>query len=220
MKEENLKPGERIELEVNEGEKADQYLSKVEEVIDENTFVITRPVANDTYTYLSVGQVIRVMYYRKEALYYFDAEVVDRIKSDENVSAKLNIISDRYKLQRRNYYRLNIMVPTVLTAFIASGGKVEKYTKKYDTIDISGGGLKINSERQMDTDTEIRLFVHISGIEHEEVTGKVVRSITSQKDSNLYEIAVEFTDISTNVRQAIIRYIFAKQRELIKRGFK
>jgi len=220
VKDEYLKPGEKIDLEINEGEKVGQYLSKVEDVINENTFVITRPISNEGYTYLSVGQVVRVMYYRMEALYYFDAEVIDRIKSNESVSAKLNIISDRYKLQRRNYYRLNIMVPVVLSASIASDKGIEKYTRKYDTVDISGGGLKIKCEIQLDINTEVDLSINIPGLEFEKIRGKVVRTQMIQKIPDIHEIAVEFTKISTNARQTIIKYIFAKQREIIKRGYK
>jgi len=215
-----VKPGEKIEIEIEEDSCTNQYLSKVEEVIDDNTFVIAKPMGEDYYTYLSLGQVIRVIYSRKDALYYFDAEVIERLKSQENISAKLTIISDKYKLQRRNYYRLEIMVPVTLVFEIKQQENTIKTIKKIDTVDISGGGIKILSDNKMDMDTELDLLLSIPDIEYEPVKGRVIRSILVEGENPMYESAIEFIDIDPKVRQSIIRYIFSKQRELIKKGFK
>lgn len=211
--EENIREGEKIQIEIDKGDDNSQYLSRIEEIVDDRTFVISRPVGSDDYTYLVQGQVLKVMYFRQEALYYFDAEVVERIKSDESVSARISAISDKYKLQRRNYYRLRIMVPlTILTE--------EGKAKRIDTIDISGGGAKIVSRNLMEKHSKVYMKIEIPGVEDEIIKGRVVWSAPAQKDMKIFETAVEFVEISPAARQAIIRYIFAKQRELIKRGIK
>lgn len=210
----SIREGEKIYIEVDEGNKVGQYLSKVEEVIDEHTYTISDPTVGDQYAYLFPGQVIRVVYFKKEAMYYFKAEVIERMRLQKAAYIRLKAVSDRYKLQRRNYYRLDIMVPVIVVT-----DEAKREAKRFDTIDISGGGVRIASNMEFDRGIKISMFIGIPGIEKKIIKGRIVRSEKAPKEFTVYETAIEFIDISPDVRQIIIQYVFEKQRELIKRGF-
>ena len=216
---ENLKVGEKIELEINKGSESGQYLSKIEDIIDEKTFIITGPMGGEQLTYLSVGETVKVIYYRKDAMYYFEAEVKERIRNGKSLSAKLYAKTDRYKLQRRNYYRLGIMVPVKITIPKSSEYNTEEIIKKFDTIDISGGGISILSNFTIQVGRMVKLSINTMGMEHEVIDGKVIRCIVSTYAINTFEIAIEFHEINPSIRQEIVQLIFSKQRELIKKGF-
>jgi len=210
----NLKAGEKIELLVDSMGKPGKYFSKIESIVNKNTFIITRPFGEEEYTYLSLGEVIKIVYFREDGAYYFDAKVIERIKSESSVSAIVTSLSDLYKLQRRNYFRLSIMVP-IKIAFMDNLNRIVKH---FDTIDISGGGARISSSTKFNAGMDIEVCAKIDGIEDSIIKGKIVRCTVSNKEDGLYETGIEFIDISVEARQAIIKYIFTRQRVLLKRG--
>lgn len=214
----DLQAGEKIELLLkgNNDKGTEVYLSKVEDVIDNETYAISRPVSGGKYTYLSLGQEIEVAYFREDAVFAFDARVIERIKYGAAVSAVIKVISERRKLQRRNYYRLGIMLP-VMVEYKQEGGTV---VKKLNTADISGGGIRLISPEHMNIGQEVTMSIGIPGVEGNLIKGRVIRSIHSERDKKRYDIGVEFLDIHPRIRQLIIEYIFAKQRELLKKGVK
>jgi c-di-GMP-binding flagellar brake protein YcgR len=136
MKQESIKAGEKIELLVDRRGNPERFFSKVESLVTDDTFIISRPIGDEQLMFLSLGEVIRIVYFREDGAYYFDAQVIERIKHQETVSARVVALSEKYKLQRRNYYRLNTMVPVVLTYFEDD----LKIVKPFDTIDIAAEG--------------------------------------------------------------------------------
>ncbi|HBM80134.1 MAG TPA: hypothetical protein DD426_04745, partial [Clostridiaceae bacterium] len=85
--------GEKIEVWLDADGSSERYLSKVEDVLDENTIIITRPVAPGKFTYLSLDQVVKIIYFRNEEAYYFDGKVIDRIKYKNSISIKIYAVS-------------------------------------------------------------------------------------------------------------------------------
>ncbi len=216
MENNKINVGEKIEILLDKGKKNERFFSKIEAMQDDETFTISRPVNKRGFAHISKGQPINIIYFRKESAYAFDAEVNDMIESGKTITFIVSATSKKYKLQRRDYFRLPIMV-TAMVSFEFQG---ENMTEIFDTVDISGGGLKIMSLRKMKMGSKVELFIRIRGIESEKITGTVVRCMHSAKVSELYDIGIQFTDIKFKVRQAIIRYVFRKQRELIRRGLK
>lgn len=207
--------GEKIELFLDKTKKDERYLSKVEDIIDSVTFVITRPIGRRCFAHLIPGQTIEIVYFREDSAYCFDADVIECISSGQTMTAVVRAVSEKRKLQRRDYFRLSVMVP-VTVGFWLHGKKV---IKKYDTVDISGGGIRIQSSEKIEVGSKVELSIDICGIKDREITGSVVRCMLSEK-STLYNIGIKFDDISPRDRQTIIQFIFARQRELLKKGIK
>jgi len=220
-----LRVGDKIEIEPARGagddmetfgERTFQYLSKVEEIIDDVTFIISKPIWGRQFINLQVGDIIKVAYFREEALYYFKAKVLEELRSRETMSAKVVAMSDRYKIQRRNYYRLSIIIPVIMTYL----EEKEQVTKNCSTVDISGGGVRLLTDQKLQRGTEAWLYINIPGIERHAIKASVIRSIPSARDIKLYETALEYKHIDQPVRDIIIKYIFDKQRQIIKKGMR
>jgi c-di-GMP-binding flagellar brake protein YcgR len=80
--------------------------------------------------------------------------------------------------------------------------------------------VRIASTSKFKLDLEMDIEIRIQEIEDYNVKGKVVRCELSDKGEGIYETGIEFIDVHPKIRQTIINYIFSKQRELIKKGFK
>ncbi len=81
------------------------------------------------------------------------------------------------------------------------------------SIDISGGGMLLHTKQAMDVNTP--LHVEFS-LEDYPITAnaRVVRCITAD---DKFRTAIEFTEIKEREREEIIRYIFQKQREILRK---
>lgn len=209
-----LETGEKIELLIDRKGKPGRYLSKIDSIVGRDTFIITRPVGEEEYTYLSVGEVIKIVYFREDGAYFFTARVIERIKSEDVISAKVTSISEFYKMQRRNYYRLRIMVPVD----IIFEDDMNILHKHFDTIDISGGGIRINCNYRFKINMDVEVTLHIESIQAFKIKGRVIRVTKSDKDIGMYEAGIEFVDVDSDIRQGIIQYIFERQRSILKKS--
>ncbi|KPU43654.1 flagellar brake protein YcgR [Oxobacter pfennigii] len=214
----NLRSGQKIEIEVAENGERALYYSKIEEVIDDTTYIITAPVGRRTYSLLSVSDIVRVIYNLKFSIYTFEAEVMGRQKSNESILIKLKRVSEIYKIQRRNYYRLNAMVSVVIRFHPAGEENSEKIIKNFETVDISGGGIKLASNQLFIVNSNVSILINIPGIEREVIEGKVVRCEISEERHGLYQTGIQFTKIPKKVRYIIEQYILNKQREYLRKG--
>lgn len=210
----NLEVGEKIKILLNDDGKDYEFVSKVEELIDEDNFVVSKPISADMYRRLPLEQVVEVELFREEGVYYFEAQAVEMIKNRATFSVMINILSDMHKLQRRNFYRLKTLVALKLSWKI-DGNNMHMGC---DAIDISGGGVKILSFKKIDVGTSLKMFMKIPGLEDKELSGKAVRCAHSTKNESAFEIGIEFTDMDSAVEELILKYIFKEQREMIRKA--
>lgn len=208
----SLKAGDKIEIILNENSKDVEFLSKVEEICSNDTFVTSRPISNDGYSFLPLNKSVKVEFFRENGLYCFNSEAVEVIKNRATFSVMMKILSGVHKLQRRNFYRLQAFVQLKINC--KTDNKV--INMKCNTADISGGGVKALFFRRIDKGTIIKMFIKIPGIEDQQILGKVVRCLPSMKDVSIFEIGIEFVDINSQTRQTILKYIIKKEREIIK----
>lgn len=209
----DLKSGDKIEIILNKDGEDVEFLSKVEEINDNDTFAVSRPISKDGYIHLPLGQAVRVIFFRENGIYYFNSEAVEVIKNNATFSVMMRILSGIHKLQRRNYYRLRTLVPVKVSCEIDD----EDINMECNTADISGGGMKILSLKRFDRNIILKVFIKIPGIESQQILGKVVRCLPSERNTAIFEIGIEFIDINLKTRQSLLKYIFRKQREIIKR---
>ena len=87
-------------------------------------------------------------------------------------------------------------------------------------LDISGGGVRFNSEQEAKPGDFITLqiaFLSKEAYQLQKLFAKVLVVIPVANKAGLYEHRVEFISISNDEREAIIRYIFLEERNRRKR---
>jgi hypothetical protein len=85
--------------------------------------------------------------------------------------------------------------------------------------DISGSGIRYESDAPMDVDTflDLRIGIWSSPGGDVRALGKVLRSqLTDEKAESPWEIAVRFVAISERDRDALVCYVFSRERQQLQ----
>ena len=84
-------------------------------------------------------------------------------------------------------------------------------------IDLSGGGIKIVTKMEFRKNDylAVKFFINLdSGLKEIKLIGRVVASIQSPNDRHYYYNRVQFKEISMEIRDSIVKYIFEQQRKI------
>lgn len=201
----------RFKLEVNNNieiyEDDKVYKSRIQSVNDKEIY-IDIPLHNNEYLILNKGDDIHLIKYGNEgSVYELSCKVIDR-KIEGNI--RLYRLSEPYdikKIQRRNYVRVETI----------RGIKCFRKDEEFNALilDLSGGGMKIKSNKKLEMDEEIVSFIKTDDGEFM-VKGKIIR--VEETSFNQYSLGIEFVDIEERTREKIIKLVFSimrKQMELI-----
>lgn len=180
---------------------------------------ISIPVLTGRYLPLSKGETVEVLYYFNKEIYGFKTTVIGR-KIDKIFIILLAHPSKIKTVQRRNYVR----VPISLEISFAIVEKEKNLTNLNDnryeffnvtTMDISGGGISVISDKSIRYGDHVMVKLPILD-ETLTILGKIVR--IDKKEDNKKNYGVSFLNIDNRTRDRIIRYIFQKMRDYIKKG--
>lgn len=139
------------------------------------------------------------------------------------------------KIQRRDYFRFKCLIPIKALpipkeiASLPTMEDVEESLEKYGSsfgmaisgtiLDISGGGVRFNSKRDIEKEKFLYVSFCIDTLSGQHVINTVARRVESvyREDSNDFEHRIEFLFKDPNDRETIIKYIFNEDRKLRKK---
>lgn len=208
------------------------YVSQVFDVIDEDRLKIGVPIVNGRVLMIPQNVRIDVCFFTTRGLYQGRAIVVDRFKEDNIYVMVIEMISELQKYQRRQYFRLNctmdIMYRKLNDDELAEFNQEGKVKLDVDTgiyfkataLDISGGGIRFLTERSIAKDDIIFVNLQITYGEAEKkytLAGKVLEVYPSKNRREYNEVRVEYCNMSGEIREQIIKYIFEQERIMRKK---
>lgn len=214
MKPDDLKVNQLIDIEIeNKDLTLERLPSRVEE-IRKPYLVVSMPMRHGAIRPLPVGQEVLIITVVKSGFFAARTRVLGRERDPIPVLI-LEMPREFKKIgQRRQYVRLEINLDVEFTlSDVVDAGLI-----KGTTSDISGGGIFLISSIDMDLGQciDLRLFLGESDII--ECRGMVVRRERDPDKSRVFWAGVKFIDIDEKQRDRIFNFIFAKQREWIKKG--
>jgi len=118
------------------------------------------------------------------------------------------------KLLYKLIYQVNLKMDRILD--ILESESIKKYTlSENEYINISGAGVRFITDQAFSTGDIIafRIFLPLAGQSHIDVLGKIIR-VTKKKDK--YCAAAKFVELSEDDREMIIKYVFKRQREILR----
>lgn len=199
----------KVEIFWNEG----YYKSNIEDVADGNSISISIPIKDGQYIALRRGEQVEVIYYYDKDIYKFYASVIDR-KVEGIPIIMLAYPKEVFKIQRRKFVR----VPILCTVEYS---KIEESLKngplKAIMVDLSGGGMRMKFPEHVSLGDKLKATIPV-GTEQFEIKGEVVR-IEKEVEGKRNICGVSFIDLDDRIREKIIRYIFQKMREQMKKGY-
>ncbi len=117
----------------------------------------------------------------------------------------------------RLLYQLNLKVDRLMD--MANLGRDKSFRLSgLERVNISASGIRFTMPEKPDPDEIIalRLDLPLETVTRLEVLGKVV-SITPDDKGDGYRVSIAFTDLPEDMKETITRYVFRKQRELLRR---
>ncbi len=213
---EKLKLHQRVQLNILEGPYQGNYYSRIEDLVSDEAIVVALPLAVDNSPVLvSVGEKINVFYWDSMAQYAFEARVINR-KGGVIPTITLERYSEVQRMQRRSYFRIPAMFRVVFN-IERDGQSAELQLNEGQTLDISGGGMLLSTNVQLELGDNLPLRLYLPDHECMVATGRVER-LEYLESAGLYRAGIVYVTIHENDRDKIIAFVFKKEIELRKKG--
>lgn len=229
MKLMELKTGTKLDLEVynKQGELMKPALvSEFEWAEGKDTLYIAEPIHEGLIYPIHAGAIVNAYFILssedplKVDLYKMRASVLERTAADNISLLKVKLAGDIEKVQRRQFFRIKCLLP-VKYRYSEQPGNVSKAEDFKNALvkDISGGGLCIATEENVEINKTLELTLSLDNKNQMIFEGKVVRVSKEYRTQKYkYEIGISYAKISDKDREEIIRFIFSEQRKLRQKG--
>ncbi|MBF8983075.1 PilZ domain-containing protein [Lutibacter sp. B2] len=205
-----------IELQGKKRTNSPKLISQVIDIMSDDIFMISVPTSQGMLVPITVGEKICIMYSQKaSAVYGFDVRVLERVKKSELYCMKVEKAGEMFKIQRRNFFRLEAMLNAAVKK-VDEHGNIE-LTIQGLTKDISGGGLCLIIKEPLKIGENVEVMLK-TGEKNISVRGAVLRCVKYQEFDYKFELGITFKDIDEKMREEIISYIFEHQRKMRKKG--
>lgn len=205
-------------IEIKRGDK--KYRTIVERQISDDTILIYTPIEKGRVLLVSEKEIIEVVFVvldskkGKYDVYSFSSIVSGRELRDRIPMLRLQAIGNVKKIQRRDFYRLNIVKPLLIEK-LEGEGSVEIITK-----DISAGGLMAVSPMQLKKDDEYLVYVNIFAEAPVVLSARVLSCDPYNDGVGRFLVRFFFTNIDKKVQSDMIRQINQMQvMELRRRKY-
>lgn len=221
------------------------YKSQVVDFIDEDNIRMLMPFDGTKLVPLDVGVKYTLCIYTKKGLYNCRCIIKQRYRQENLIILEAQIVSELEKYQRREYYRLECLIEVEYrkvtdeelalrkqyknNKFINDDemneclDKIKEYETKWlkgTIIDISGGGARLNSNLVHEKNQLIVLKIPFNSgksLNNMEFNGKIIFSLKIQNRTGFYEHRIQFSNISKEKRETIIKFIFEEERRIRRR---
>lgn len=205
----------KLEVEIQTGSYQGEYLCKVADIIEQG-IVITGLYREGAPLPVRLEQPIRVYYTTDRAAYTFKSMILRR--SNKPIPLLLIAKPESVKrIQRRDYFRLEVSGTVDLYQKADKAAEAEKIAEA-ELLDISGGGIQIELAENFNTDQIIYLYLKRILDQKKLIKSSIVRK--NKVNAEMFSYGLEFIEISENLREDIIQWIFAYQRENRKKGLR
>ena len=211
----------------------------VYEVSNDSQIILSNPVSEGRLYPLEKSYVYYFRFYIENlGMYLFKGALKERITYDNLPSVVVKLASDIKKVQRRKFFRVGLMSQgNLFFEKQLSEDEIARMKQKmlakyknekdilidevaiekvpFDTLDLSGGGLKILIKESFDLGEFLEGEFKISG-DWVKFKGEVTRN--EKKDDNRYEVGIKFLELDANTQSKVVAYVFEIERNLIKKG--
>jgi c-di-GMP-binding flagellar brake protein YcgR len=210
-----LKTGSLVEISIDSSQnKRIKLKTIVENILDDKRLILFAPVFKGVNYPLRIHQSFDlIMVYKQEHLDQYDifscqCEIVERMQTD-NISTIGILRTGEFKqIQRRDYFRL----PLIKTMEFTYENRVYQVLSK----DLSGNGLKGYTDLKLPIDSECILNLDTEDGKLS-INFKVIECSPDPEHVNRYELRASFIRVKNTQRSALLKYIFTKQSEVIRK---
>lgn len=252
MANEVIQIGNKIEMQVvmnrsltSETLGTEVYVSQFLQWADMNLATIAIPTFKGHLVPLRVDDVYELRFVTKNGLYRCRGRIKKRTKTSNGLAvAEVKFISAMEKFQRRQFYRMQCIMPMTFSILTDVQKDLYKEKKrcltleqklniekklesqqlnlqKATVLDISGGGMRFNSSEQQEDGDVLLLQPALPETIRKKIPFLFGRVISCRRIPNkepvTYDNRIEFVEISSVEQEQIITYIFKEERDKRRR---
>ena len=197
-----------------------EFISQFEEALSEYEAYIAAPIVEGVIYAVRPGWRITVYMQDENTLYRFFARVLERKTADGRAVMKILRISEIDEAQRRRYYRFRCSLPVKYRVLENIDTDLEKEFKKGVTADLSGVGMCLHLNEEVNISSIIECELEIGDMDLV-LIGHIVRRLRRSLVDAVpavfeYEVGILFSDITERDRDLIIKFIFEEQRRQLQ----
>jgi len=210
-----LKSGSLVEINVtNDQNKLIKLKTIVENVVSLDEMVLLAPVHQGVNYPLRTNQSFSLIMVNKHTeldqydIYSCTCKIVERMQVNKISTIRIKRTGDINQVQRRDYFRL----PLIKNMTILYDNRIYGMLSK----DLSGNGFKGYVDLKLPADSEGVLQLD-TGEEKLSLRFKVIDCLQDPEHSRRYELRASFLQIKGSQRSKLLKYIYAKQSEGIRK---
>jgi c-di-GMP-binding flagellar brake protein YcgR len=208
-----VKLGDRVQIKIGDI----WYNTIVERLSDDSSFYISCPISKEMRVLPEMNGTCLISVTNTNGIYEFDVLVTQIDSSDNVLLIGLKIASEPRKIQRRNAFRINVMVGIrVIELNESSDAEEPGYQDYTKTLNLSELGMLFLSKKSYAEGAQLKcdIFLDKFGFDMviREIIASVVRCEYTGDKGELYKIGVSFDEIPVNFSRALAKFIMRCQR--------
>lgn len=211
--EHKIEVNQKFELIVEEGPYKGNYLSQVADITDD-VIKVTVPLVHGEIIPLRLNLDVLMYFTGVQAAYSYKTKIIGREEEGEIPLLHLAIPEEKYRIQRREFFRLEVREKVIYRILDDSLEPVSEF-KETHTIDISGGGVKMFINEPVQKGMFLELFLQIPGLENVAIISRIVNIFDVEAG---LAVGIKFIEIDEYIQEEIISWLFDYQRKLRQRG--
>lgn len=219
----------------NEEKKKQKYESIFVEWNDASNILLEFPDEFEFASNIDIGNEYILSFFSEKGIYQCQGVVVSRLRKKGKIYTKINLLSNLERCQRRRFFRLeknielkyavvpelagicekNKNIPLKITNDIIENDEENKYEYLNGiTLDISGGGLRMNSSFRHEKNDILIIKLNFPDEFEQKIPRLFAHVIVSSEVGNkpgIFDNRVEFMNLSYYEKETLIRYIFMEE---------
>ena len=189
--------------------------TKLQEIVTSTEFTVLQPTVKGV-PLRTEDRDVTFMFYRPNGCYSFNARISSPFRAGNIMLCRVVCLSEIMRIQRRQCYRM----PIVLDAFLYEmdeAGEPDERAFKGKTIDLSEKSVALSCFTAFQEDTQLAVEIRLSDTDSVRIRAKVIRIEKPLQPTDPYMIVLIFTDKYEKNRDFLRRYILRQQILLRKK---
>lgn len=197
--------------------------TKLQEIVSDTEFIVLQPTINGIPV-RSEHNEFTFLFRRPNGCISFKAKILYSYKDGDLALSRVLRVSEMERSQRRQYYRLPIILDIVLDTGEEKddrengAGKQSREARfcKGKTINLSENSVEVSCFRAFEKDTKLVAAIKLTESDAVLVNAKVLRC-TRESKTDPYCLVLVFVDQSERERRLLRRFIFRQQALMLRR---
>lgn len=201
-------------------------VSKVFDLLPNNTLQIAMPIYDGRIIPLEVGSKYSACFYTDKGLMQTNVLVMSRYKSGNIFFLEVLLLGEPHKVQRREFYRHSCIIDAKMRVISdeefttgvpddISLPEDELDWREAKILDLSGGGARVCQKIHLDRNEVVKIkftVLILDEVVKFNLYARILGSTPLKGRTDLFEQRLEFMKIRSEERDKIIRFIFESER--------